>query len=61
MKKRLSDLRNEMQLRMSSQGREVAYILTSFDEHQQHQPNDFIGRLEFISGFSGVGEVAVSS
>lgn len=46
----------------SSQGAEIdAYIVTSFDEHQNYQSDDSEGRLEFISGFSGpIGDAVVS-
>ena len=45
----------------SSQNTEVdAYIVTSYDEHQNHQDDDTEGRLEFISGFSGpIGDAVV--
>lgn len=37
-----------------------ALIVSSFDEHQTHQFDDSEGRLQFISGFSGlVGDAVV--
>ena len=62
MERRLQVLRNEMRIRSSSQGHSEidAYIVTSFDEHQNHQEDDSNGRLQFISGFSGpVGDAVV--
>lgn len=50
-----------MQLRMtSSPTPEFAYIVTSFDEHQQHQFYDIVGRLEVISGFQGTGDIVIT-
>lgn len=50
-----------MKIRASQQDDEIhAYIVTSFDEHQNHIEDDAEGRLEFISGFSGpVGDAVV--
>lgn len=36
-----------------------SYIITSYDEHQIYQTDDTEGNLQFISGFSGVGDVVV--
>ena len=62
MKERLTQLRKEMQTRSSLQGPEVdAYIVSSFDEHQQDQMDKSDERRKFISGFSGrVGDAVVS-
>lgn len=61
LEKRVSALRHEIRSRTSSHGAEVeAYIVTSFDEHQNHQLDDSESRLQFISGFSGpVGDAVV--
>lgn len=60
--RRLSDLRNVMRSRSSSQGHAIeALIVSSFDEHQPYQTDDTEGRLQYISGFSGtVGDVVVN-
>lgn len=42
-------LRSEMEMRSQID----AFILTSYDEHQNYEPDDMEGRLQFISGFSG--------
>lgn len=62
MERRMHALRNEMRIRSSSHGSEIdAYIVTTFDEHQNHEENDAESRLQYISGFSGnVADVAVS-
>lgn len=36
-----------------------SYIITSYDEHQIYQADDTESNLQFISGFSGVGDVVV--
>lgn len=52
--KRMQALRHEMRIRTSFQGHIIdAYILTTYDEHQNHQEDDAEGRLEYISGFTG--------
>lgn len=62
MERRLEALRKIMRERSSLQGPEIeAYIVTSFDEHQNHQEDDASGRLQYISGFSGpIGDAVVS-
>jgi hypothetical protein len=62
LKIRLQALRNEMRTRSSTHGPEIdAFIVTTFDEHQNHQENDIEGRLQYISGFSGpIADVVVS-
>jgi hypothetical protein len=62
MERRLQALRNEMRIRSSLQGHEIdAYIVTTFDEHHNHQEDDVEGRLQFISGFSGpIADAVVS-
>lgn len=59
---RISALRNEMRTRTSSAGSAIdAYIVTSYDEHQTFQTDDTVGRLQFISGFSGpIGDAVVT-
>lgn len=59
---RLQALRSQMRSRSTLQGPQLeAYIVTSFDEHQNHQEDDATGRLQFISGFSGpIGDAVVS-
>lgn len=43
-----------MNSRKASEGQTIdAYIMTTFDEHQDYQEYDLEGRLQFISGFTG--------
>lgn len=60
--RRLSDLRNVMRSRSSSQGHAIdAFIVSSYDEHQIYQTDDSEGRLQFISGFTGpMGDAVVT-
>lgn len=62
VERRVEALRNEMRSRSSSQGEGIeAFIVTSFDEHQTFQTDDNVGRLEFISGFTGpVGDAVIT-
>lgn len=49
-----------MNSRKASEGQTIdAYIITTFDEHQDYQEDDLEGRLQFISGFTGSFAYAV--
>lgn len=39
-----------------------AYIVTTFDEHHNHQEEDVESRLQYISGFTGpIADAVVSN
>lgn len=60
IEKRVDALRNEMRIRSPYNTELDAYIVTSYDEHQNYQSDDTEGRLQFISGFSGpIGDAVV--
>jgi hypothetical protein len=60
---RVQALRNLMRDRSHIKGPQIdAYIVTTFDEHHNHQENGIESRLQYISGFSGpIADAVVSS
>lgn len=55
-------MRIQLKMRVSLTGYEVnAYIVTSFDEHQNEDVADCDKRREYITGFTGtIGDAVVS-
>lgn len=57
--KRLRAIREQMQIRASLQGPEIdAYILPSYDEHLNRDIDPSDQRLQYLTGFTGVGAFA---